>query len=165
MASLKAGRAKLETEDFPAWEVCRGAMDAGAKAAAVREINLRGEDPNASITAHGDPDRVGSVLGQLLNHAFALLPRGGDVSVSVREQNGFALFCVATSLPTVSVDGVPRVFDHASEFAAALPGAGGLDMHVAREIIRAHGGKMGCRTVDGEGSEYFFTIPLGKGSA
>ena len=114
-------------------------------------------------TIQGDEARLRQVVDNLLSNAIKYAPDGGQI-----EAGGYA----GTQNVTVYIrdEGVgltqkdqARIFDRFYRVDGALSrktqGAG-LGLYLAKAIIEAHGGEMRVESQPGEGTTFFFTIPL-----
>jgi hypothetical protein len=68
-----------------------------------------------------------------------------------------------TGIPDRELTRIFEKFYRVPDRADRVPGTG-MGLHIAREIIRAHGGEIGVNSVVGEGSEFFFTLPAQEGN-
>jgi signal transduction histidine kinase len=80
----------------------------------------------------------------------------GRVTVRVRDKGA--------GIPDRERARIFEKFYRVPDRADRVPGTG-MGLHIAREIVRAHGGEIGVNSVVGEGSEFFFTLPVHEGNA
>lgn len=109
-----------------------------------------------------DATRIRQVLINLLNNAARYTPQGG-VTISVREQGSELLFAVADTGIGIAPADLVRIFD---EFYQVDGGSNrrqegaGLGLAISRRFVGLHGGRMWAESSMGQGSTFFFTLPL-----
>jgi signal transduction histidine kinase len=117
-----------------------------------------------ALPVRGDRDRLAQVYGNLLSNAVKYSPDGGLVEV-VGEVDGSA---VRVHVRDDGI-GIPdehqrRIFTKFFRGEARESGIAGtgLGLAVAREIVEAHGGRIGFRSQAGGGSAFWFELPLAR---
>lgn len=123
-----------------------------AKAAAVL--------PKAKVDAFLVKEAVANLVENAVK--FNPAPKKG-VSVSVAREDGFLRVSVKDDGPGIPGEEQPKLFRKFyqidADFTGQIPGFG-LGLAFVKSVAEAHGGKAGLRSVAGEGSEFFFTIPV-----
>jgi signal transduction histidine kinase/CheY-like chemotaxis protein len=110
----------------------------------------------------GDAVRIKQVLHNLVGNAIKFTPAGAVV-VDLGWDGRHLRFGVTDTGVGIAPDQIERIF-HAFEQAAPPDGghynAGtGLGLTIAREIARAMGGDIVCRSLPGHGSTFEFSLP------
>jgi signal transduction histidine kinase len=127
------------------------AKDAGVGLSAVAGEHL----PEVSA----DRERVELLLSNLVSNALKHTPRGGAVEISAVEGEGAVRFEVKDTGAGIPPEYQDRIF----EKFFRVPGEGasgvGLGLYLAREIVEAHGGRIGVESAPGLGSRFWFTLP------
>jgi putative PEP-CTERM system histidine kinase len=106
----------------------------------------------------GDPESIERVFHNLLINAIEALDGHGEVAIRSRVQDGAALCEVSDTGCGMSFDFVRRsLFE---PFRSSKKGGWGIGLYHAREIVRAHRGRIDVRTEEGRGTTFTVTFPL-----
>jgi signal transduction histidine kinase len=166
MAALRADR--LELHRAP----CELATLVGEQVAALRvtapERTIRLHLPvgDAPVPVEADADRIGEVITNYVTNALKYSPTDQPVDVSVEVRGRRARVAVCDHGPGLAKEEQARVWDlfHRVPGVTARDGAQGgslgLGLHISRAIVTAHGGRVGLHSTVGQGSTFWFTLPL-----
>jgi signal transduction histidine kinase len=132
-----------------------------APVARSREVRIELET-DSEVVAPIDPDGVRQVLLNLLGNALDVTPRGGRVSLSVREETGSALVTVVDDGPGVPASEREKIFE---AFYSTRPDGTGLGLSVAERIVLDHGGRIRVDCAEGRGARFRVELPCGRPAA
>lgn len=121
--------------------------------------------PEQFPIVEADPDRILEVFRNLLDNAVKYSPQGG--LIAVRGQIGDREITVGVTDPGIGIapEHLSQLFD---KFFRIRSGTGqrvigsGLGLPIARAIVEAHGGKIWAESQPGQGSTFYFTLPLAE---
>lgn len=126
---------------------------------------------NAFLFLKGDPKRIRQVVINLLGNAVKFTEKGSiTVNVATKEKD-VDLFEVLVSvkdtgigIPSNQVDFLFEPFSQADNSHTRKYGGTGLGLAICKEFVSIMGGKIGVDSRNGEGSNFYFTMILGKGN-
>jgi len=164
VSSLEARDLVLDLRPVAAAELLADARERLAAAAWARGVELRVE-PAPELRVAADPDQVRQVLLNLVGNALKFSPGGGGVRLSLAEGQGEAVFGVADDGPGIPAEEQEFVFQKYYRGRALkdrVDGVG-LGLNLSQRIIAAHGGRMWLVSAPGQGSAFYFSLPLARG--
>ncbi|HLK57214.1 MAG TPA: response regulator [Chthonomonadaceae bacterium] len=113
----------------------------------------------------GDADKLRRILVNLLGNAIKFTPVGGTLTVEVRfDAYGQSLvFAVSDTGEGIPSEAFERIFEKFGQVESRQGGrtmSTGLGLTFCKLATQAHGGHIRVESMPGEGSTFFFTIPL-----
>lgn len=137
------------------------AVEAARPAAEVKGLQLALE-PGPAGAVVGDPDRLLQVIANLLSNATKFTPRGGRITVRLREPGSQVELRVIDTGQGITQELLPHIFDRFTQGDSSTTrrtSGLGLGLTLAREIVALHGGTVSAES-EGVGSGATFTVSL-----
>ncbi|MGD9406200.1 MAG: ATP-binding protein, partial [Anaerolineae bacterium] len=159
LAQAEAGQLRLEREPLDLAELLRGVAASFDLQAHGQGQELRLElDPDLPVV-EADPVRVRQVAANLVSNALRHAPEAGCVTVRAEALPAEVRVSVADDGPGIAEEDVSRIFDRFWRGPQPRAQGSGLGLTIARELVRAHGGRIWVESEPGQGSTFFFTLP------
>lgn len=131
--------------------------------ATTLQVRIETSVPADAIMVMGDPDRLLQALSNLLSNACKFSSPGGVVFLKVERGYADAKISVTDNGPGIPTAEQPRLFKRFSQVGTThqrgLAGTG-LGLAITRSIVERHGGTISVDSIEGEGSTFWFSIPL-----
>jgi two-component system sensor histidine kinase GlrK len=128
-------------------------------AAQAKGQSMALELERVQVTA--DPDKLRSIVDNLIGNAVKFTPVGGRVSVHARAHGDHALIDVIDSGPGVPEEERDSIFDsffRGRAKASARVEGSGLGLAIAREFVEAHGGRISV-LAEARGAHFRVALP------
>ncbi len=120
------------------------------------------------VRVRADPEQVETILSNLVSNALKYSPDGGDVTIAVRAEPGWAAVDVTDHGPGIAEADVPKLFQPFGRLpdavASGIPGTG-LGLHLSRGLAQSHGGDIEVTSRPGEGSTFTLRLPRPEASS
>ena len=143
-------------------ELVRSSVSSAMPRAAAAGVELRAETPER-LEARVDGARISQVLDNLVSNAIKYSPDGGEVVVSLAQEDGH-LACRVTDTgmgmsPEDASEVFAKFFRTSNVRRTAIPGVG-LGLPISKAIVEAHGGTIDVDSTLGEGTTFTFRVPV-----
>ena len=122
----------------------------------------KAEVPSQLPIAHGDERRIAQVLLNLVGNAIKFTD-AGEVAIWASVAKESLTVAVCDSGPGISAADQARIFDEfqqADNSTTRTKGGTGLGLAISKRIVEMHGGRIWVESTLGQGSRFFFTVPL-----
>jgi signal transduction histidine kinase len=168
-SKIEAGYLILETEPVALGALVDETIEEIRAMAAKKGVVILWKAPSPDPIVQGDEKRLRQVVENLVVNAIKYTDKGGAVEVRVGQEGREGRVEVQDTGVGIPPETQPLLFDayHAltgSKLKRALRGTG-LGLFIVKRIVEAHGGAVGLHStgVPGEGSTFYFTLPLASG--
>jgi len=153
--------ASLEVRPMELEEVVREAARSHELAAQAKGLRLTIDAQSTTLEA--DPQKLRSIVDNLISNAVKFTPSGGTIAVRARSAGGEAVIEVLDTGPGVPLEERESIFNlfFRGRTKAAEGGrvkGSGLGLAIAREFVEAHGGQIAV-VGDGAGGHFRVTLP------
>jgi signal transduction histidine kinase len=139
----------------------REACEAQAGVAHAAALLIECDVPEALPAVRVDCDRVQQVVCNLVGNAMKFTPPGGRITVSARVVDGEEIeVSVKDTGAGMSEADLERIFEPYWQAQRTASLGAGLGLKIAKGIIEAHGGRIRVESALGEGTTFFFTLPV-----
>lgn len=163
MKKLESGKFELHLQNVPVRELIMDTLTNLESSSAERKVRLSMSSDSGAATAYCDRDRIVQVLTNLVGNAVKFSPENSAVLVSSAQQDGEVEFCVRDSGPGITGEQAAKLFQMFHQIDSSdtrSKGGTGLGLAISKAIVEQHGGRIGVRSVVGEGATFWFTLPI-----
>ena len=164
MARIEAGEITLNKKDVDINEIVVTTVFTFEQAIEGKHLDVRGLDAG-KVMVEADPDLIHQVVYNLVDNAVYFANDGGYLEFSYTVEGSVTYIGVKNSGAGLAKEEIPFVFDrfYKTDKSRSLDKKGvGLGLHIVRSIVNLHSGEIIVRSVQGEYTEFVFTLPTGK---
>jgi signal transduction histidine kinase len=155
---LNEGQLGLSKSKFKVFDLIDSCCD-HVRVAGKHELIFRG-DENLMVLA--DEHRIDQVVLNFVNNAVKYAPDSKEIYLVVEKENDFAKISVVDQGPGIDSNQLANLFDryYRADYDGAQYSGLGLGLYICAEIIRKHDGEIGVDSVIGQGSTFWFKLPM-----
>lgn len=162
LARLESGRASLAREEIALVELIQEALAVLKPQAEKKRILLQAATPGYLPPVIGDPQRLKQTLINLLDNAVKYCRPGDRVTVTAHTGQQEIRIGVVDTGPGIPQEAQKQLFQKFYRLPATENDTqgSGLGLAISQQIIEAHGGKIWVESQEGQGSAFYFTLPI-----
>jgi PAS domain S-box-containing protein len=141
------------------WEIVAAFAPVAKRRGIVIRIDITG---NLAVLA--DPADIPHLFGNLIDNALKFTPRGGEVHIRGRAENGEGVLSVRDTGFGIAPENLSRIFERFFRGARARRKKGtGLGLAIVQRIVQANGGRVVAENSPSGGAIFRVALPLAKG--
>ena len=166
LARADAGEYPLVLTDFYLDESMNECVRSVRSLAAQKDLEIFYQPPAKEIPFRGDEPLVRRMALNLLHNAIKYTPKGGQVRVSVKQNQQHSKVVISDTGPGIPAEAQPQVFDRffrvdkARSRDESLNGSGaGLGLSIAKWVAVLHGGSIVLDHSDNAGTTFVISLP------
>lgn len=163
-ARLQTGRLQYLPEDLSLNDLIRSSIELYQEQIHNKEITIDNRIVR-SVRVHADKNMAAAVIRNLISNAVKFTKPGGKISIFSSVQNNMALISVSDEGVGISGELKSKLFrideSVTSEGTANEKGTG-LGLILCKEFVEKNGGTIRLESIQGQGSEFTFSLPLAK---
>jgi CheY-like chemotaxis protein len=164
ISKIEAGRIEMTREPVDLSEVAQVAAQGLEAMAASSQVQIEVEAPEkGALVVNGDRDRLLQVTTNLISNAIKFSPPGSAVTVCAEAEVHMAEVNVIDRGPGIPAEHQAKLFQkfyQVDSSSARAKSGTGLGLAISHALIREHGGLIGVESAEGQGSRFWFTLPL-----
>ncbi|WP_437918512.1 chemotaxis protein CheB [Sphingobacterium sp. LRF_L2] len=159
VTKIHSGKMQLNYIEFDLKELVKDVINDVVNEDIPHDILLNSVD---HLRISADRNRIEQVLINFLSNAIKYSPSAHKIIVEVNEQIGEGVRVAVKDFGIgISNDKKELVFDRFFRVEESIKYSGlGLGLFISKDIIERHHGYIGVDSVEGEGSTFWFVIPL-----
>ena len=158
LVQVEGGGLSLQLDAIDVRELARAAVERARTLTASHAVRFEGSD--AQIMVHGDRDRLGQVLDNLIGNAIKYSAPHSEIVVRTERVESEARVSVSDRGDGIPADALPSLFDRFYRGNNRSGEAGlGLGLYITRMLVEAHGGRIWASSQEGVGSTFTAALP------
>lgn len=162
LTKIEAGRFAVNADDCSVVDILHEVPLLFATLAEQNQVKLTTELEPGLPQVRCDRQRVLQVYSNLVGNALKFMRDGGTIKLAARRRGDLIEFSVSDSGPGIPVENLTSIFERYWQKKETAHKGTGLGLAISRGIIDAHGGKIWAESTVGQGSTFYFTLPVSK---
>lgn len=160
--SMLDSNSNLHFEPFSIGELVHDVTQKFELKAGEKDISLQTElDPSSSFVK-ADIALIERVLENLIDNAIKYTPKGGNVSLSVHNQNGQIVIAIKDNGPGIPETDLPHIFDRfyrVDKSRKEAESGTGLGLAITKRILQLHNSIVTVDSGHNAGTTFAFPLP------
>ena len=161
-SKIEAGKIEWNMTPIDFIEIIHSSVRVMKAMAEEKGLDLTTQVPIPSLVLEGDHDRLIQVVTNLINNAVKFT-KTGNITVSVEQMPQGVKVGVSDTGVGLAPEHQEMIFERFTQVKnrdRGKPTGTGLGLAICREIVEHHGGKIWVESQLGQGSTFYFTLPL-----
>jgi signal transduction histidine kinase len=162
LSKIEAGRLKLSIGDYSMQSVIETTVTSVEALAMEKKLELSVILSDGMPNGKGDEQRISQVILNLVGNAIKFTDQG-SVKISAKMENKDFIVTVSDTGPGLSEGDQQTIFEEfkqADGSSTRKKGGTGLGLSISKKIIEMHKGSIGVESTLGEGSTFWFSLPI-----
>jgi len=160
VSRLESGQIHIEHSTFDLTKVVVEVLDELQLSSPEHELIMECRDVHMVFA---DLEKITSVVTNLIANAVKYSPKGGKIVVDCSRADKEIIFCVDDRGLGIAPHDLERIFQRyyrvAGNETKHISGFG-IGLYLSAEIVGLHGGKIWAESEVGQGSSFYFSLPL-----
>jgi PAS domain S-box-containing protein len=163
ISRIESGRIKLDVKSLAIGPIVDEVITVMRPLIEEKGQSLAVDISPAARWIQGDRDKIVQVLTNYVSNAYKYTPAGGAIRIEVTEENNYGRVAVVDNGFGIAPEDQEQLFTRFYRVDSSLTaeiGGTGLGLSIVKSIIELHGGWVGLTSEPGQGSTFYFTVPL-----
>ncbi len=161
MSKIEAGRMELRYETVDMFQLAEDIKATIQPLATEKSLQLSLNIEGEVGIVEADRTRIRQVLLNIVGNAIKFTEKGG-VTIGISEKAEHLLISIRDTGIGIKEEHIPIVFEQFRQIDGGLnrlAGGTGLGMPITKKLVELHGGSIWVKSVVGQGSTFYFTLP------
>jgi len=163
LEKIESGKLDFEFHLLDVVKVTQQAIAANEGYADKHKVKLQLLENPHSALVFGDNNRLLQIFANLMSNAIKYSPTDGTVEIRIQPQDKYWRIGVrdhGNGIPQSFKSQIFQRFAQADSSDTREKGGTGLGLSITKAIVERHQGVIGYESEEGQGTEFFFTLPM-----
>ncbi|MBI4669305.1 MAG: HAMP domain-containing protein [Elusimicrobia bacterium] len=163
LSAMESGRRRPVKEPVSFMKVAAESVAGLKPLAEKKRIVIKMEPLHGLPEFSADRNQIKQVFANILDNAIKYTGGNGTIYIGAAAKDGRLTVSIGDTGEGIAPEHLPRIFERfyrADKARSREIGGTGLGLAIVKHIVEAHGGAVGVESKPGQGSRFFFSLPL-----
>lgn len=164
LSRIESGKAAFHIQPCSISAIIENSVKPLYHVAEQKEVNLYYVAEESLPKVQADYEKITWVINNLVTNALKYTNAGDEISIRAKVERGNVVVSVKDTgigIPEEYLNKIFEKFVQVKGYDLEVRGTG-LGLSIVKDIIKAHGGEIGCESKLDVGSNFVFTLPLAE---